>query len=253
MRRASLVRWSVTFCVATTVVPCHGQDNRFSAPGKEVTVLTANPRGSAKKPLFDVTVAYKFEGRNSVWLQGVGTLPASGETEYSLRGSRIVFFDKKGGNRLATLDVAATEVKQSPPLGNPYPSTVQGWTAVHPARVAIGSIGVWDSLVKTLNEVYDQRMGSTPCRPDDEGCLLTQWTTVSAPVDLKQVQMSVMITYAITETTHRKALSLKIFYILRQAPVGEALHWDYQIDESTHKMGLAKIARLQERLAQLTK
>jgi len=230
---------------------CFGEVNKFTSPGSDVTVVVADPHGSTRNPVFDVKISYKFDAMRSVWLQGVGKLPASGEVSYVLRGSWLAFFDKKNGNRLASVKVAAIGVKQSPALGDPYPSTAQGWSAVHPLSVAIDEVGAWDSFKKTLDTVYSREMGSTPCRPDDDGCLLTQWTSITAPADLMQMQMAVMMTYRESTTQGGHALSVKIFYMLRQAPIGEGLHWDYQVDDSTRQVGLARLKKLQDALALL--
>ena len=233
-------------------LPCVAQDNTFSAPGIQVSILSAQPRGTADGLIFDVHVSYAFAHRQTVWLQGIGLVSGSGEISYTLRNSRILFLDGKAGHELASIPVRVTDVWQTPSLGSPYESTAlsAGWIADgQPIVLATDATTAWDHLSTALTAVFGQYVGPTPCRPDDDGCLLAQWTTITRPAEWTQAQMAIMMTYSKTSSGKAQATLVKIYYLLRQAPVGEMLNWDYKIDQSVRNAGLVKLSDLRTRLS----
>lgn len=216
--------------------------------GVSLTFERAIPRGGEKRPRYDLRFTYRFEKRSTVWLQGVGVVPASGNLELTLQGDKLVFQARRRGGVLASIPVKPTEVQQTPPTGSPYASTAPGekWLQDGAAIVApIPPEQSWNLLAEKLQETYGKYVGPTPCRPDDGGCLLTQWTTLTAPNDILQVQMAVMIVFA---NAGGKA-SFKIYYQGRQALIGEKQSWDSTLDEKSRSQVGAKVAVLRAVLA----
>jgi hypothetical protein len=237
---------TLVLCAVVLCFPVNAEDDPLP-PGASVTISSALPRGTAEEPVFELKLSYGFDKRSTVWLQGVGAVPASGELRYTLRGASVVFTEDKGGPTLASVLVAPTEIRQTPPQGNPYASTAAGWLLDGARIVAPVPIErAWNFLEQSLRDTYGVYVAPTPCRPDDSGCLLTQWTTITRPSDWTQAQMAVMIVYADDAS---KQSSLKVYYIARQAPVGDKVNWDDKIDEQTRALVTAKVSALRTRLS----
>lgn len=216
-----------------------------------VKIRKAVARGTAAAPIFDVEVSYHFDGKSTVWLQGIGEVPGSGEIAFTVRTSRVIFLDHKAGHELSSTLVNETEVHQTPPNSEPYPSSTiaAGWSADGQALVSpISVTKAWTYLDKTLQNVYGIPMGSTPCRPDDHGCLLTQWMSITPATAWTQAQVAIMITYDGVATPRGPGTSVKVYHLLRQAPIGEGKTWDYTIDQPIRDLALGKISQLQSQL-----
>jgi hypothetical protein len=216
-----------------------------------VTITRAVPRGNARTPIFDVQLSYSFKQRPTVWLRGIGLLPGEGKVEYTIRGTELVFSDREKGQTLARVPVKATEIEQTPATGDTYASTViaSGWTLdAAPVLAPVSLAQAPSLLLQRLSDTYGQYAGPTPCRPDDQGCLLTQWISITPPAAWTQAQMAVMMTYT-GEPSRTRTTSIRIYYQARQAPVGEKEHWDYKIDTSIRQAVLDRVASLRKLLA----
>jgi hypothetical protein len=235
------------FALSTTAT---GGDATLPA-GARVNVVKAVPRGTTERPIIDLRLSYAFPQRSNVWLQGIGTVPASGELSYTLRLADVVFAESEKGKILASVPVKPTEIQQTPALGDPYASTSldAGWLLDgEPITAAIETKGAWNFIERSLRDVYNGYTGPTPCRPDDQGCLLTQWTSITKPMEWLQGEMAVMVTYA-KLSNKPPTTSLKVYYLLRQAPIGQKGHWDYKVDPEIRKIALNKIVALRTRLS----
>jgi hypothetical protein len=219
--------------------------------GARVNVVKAVPRGTTERPIFDLQLSYAFPQRSNVWLQGIGTVPASGQLTYTLRLADVVFAESEKGKILATVPVKPTEIQQTPALGDPYASTSlgTGWILDgEPIKSPIGREEAWNFIERGLRDVYNQYTAPTPCRPDDQGCLLTEWTSITKPAEWLQGEMAVMVTYA-QVSSKPLTTSMKVYYLPRQAPIGEKVRWDYKVDFEIRKIAVDKVAALRTRLS----
>jgi hypothetical protein len=202
-------------------------------------------------------MSYDFPGRSTVWLQGIGSLPPKGNLSYIVQGKRVVFRTAKGSTLLASLGVIPTYVAQLPEAGSLFPPpTTYGNTWVHdlpnlemPLTVPQATSFVMDLLGKPGNP---QRFSFTPCRPDDEGCILSQWTTITNPGEHIQAQFSVMLTYAQDKSKGKGVTVVKVFYIGRQAYQGGS-EWSSSLNDHIRSLLLDRVTNMRTSLSNLPK
>jgi hypothetical protein len=192
---------------------------------------TANVDASSVKQIVGtlyvtVELSWSFANRTSVWLEGIGTVPAVGQLKYSTATTMAHFKSAKGGAELAMVPLSAAGSIQGPPGGAPFPPTIGNlWTLdATPIQGGVALPAGVLSLAKELGSDTPpdlKGLNMTPCRPDDEGCIVSEWTRISAPGANIQVDLSLMITYVpVTVTKNGKRQQgeqVKLFYTARQA------------------------------------
>jgi hypothetical protein len=178
---------------------------------------------NAATPVTAVNVTYNFPNRDEVWLDGVGTLPPTGELHYVLRTKQMTFRDQRSGKVLQMLDVTPTTIHMGGTLALfPDTTTVDKWikfsvqlTLNKPTR----------ELPRILFELAADpntpvQLSLSPCRPDDDGCLVSQWERITSRAAPIQVDFSMMITYKAAGTAENPVTTATIYYTARQGYLG---------------------------------
>jgi hypothetical protein len=213
-----------------------------TANGEHIEVLSATQLSGSSVVRFEVKIDYEFPGRETVWLQGIGTLPSSGQLSYVVQGREIVFRAARSGKVIGSRGI--TTYAQMPEDGDPFPSTLQfgppdlpNVTLSLPLPQAKASV-----LSKLADSKNPKRLTLKGCRPDDEGCALSPWTTITDPTEHIQAQVSVMLVYQ-TDSTNKKSTVFKIFYVGRQAYRGGS-EWSTSLNDSIRTLIQNWIAQL---------
>jgi hypothetical protein len=199
--------------------------NNASGPRLQVHVLKAIPLGTSA---YEVHLSYAFKVRQSVWLQGVGTISPVGDINYVVRRNKLVFRSSKNGSRLVSVSIEPTAIQQLPEDSNQFPSVTTGagvnWKEYGPAlQLSIEPATAPRRLFNTFKD-NKKNLSLTPCRPDDEGCLLTPWVRITDPGKTIQGQISIMLTFKAVNPKHQTTI-VRIFYAERQGFIGSP-DWD---------------------------
>jgi hypothetical protein len=139
-------------------------------------------------------------------------------------GQTLIFRDTKKGKTLAAVSFEPTVIAQGPDMGNPFPPSViqgAGWqqdapNMVLPVSAAQAALKLPDILGKTASP----HLSFTPCRPDDDGCILSEWVPLTSPSENMQVQIGLMLVYSPSPGPTKDKTVLKVFYVGRQALLG---------------------------------
>lgn len=210
------------------------QVNHFSAGPEKVDVTSATQIQSTETQ-YAIHLAYSFEDHPDVWLEGIGTVTGRGELSYVLRGANVVFRQSKLGPVLASVAVDPTEYHQSPKTENPFPQPPPGglnWQEDTPGLVFAIALPKTTLLISnTLQSgAVREKFLFTPCRPDDEGCLLSKWTDITSPAAAIQAQFAVMLTYTAVAGPKKSQTQVKLWYIARQGYLGGS-EWSYVLSK----------------------
>ncbi|HYK37789.1 hypothetical protein [Alloacidobacterium sp.] len=189
-----------------------------------VKIVSAIQRGTNTHPIFDIRLSYAFESRETVWLEGIGVVPGSGDIQYTLRARQVVFLDKRKGQLLSFVPVRPTEVHQTPVLDDPYPSCVQlkGWQRYgdpkNPIMAPVAAKGAWSFMENALGQTFEHHdLNPTVCSPRDGGSLVTQWTQIVQPENWIEGQIAVLVFYG-SGTSTPALTSLEIYYAAAGTP-----------------------------------
>lgn len=234
--------WSLIGCP----LHCRGQSHPPSSMVGQIDLLSAKQLSGSSAVHFEVTISYDFPGRQTVWLQGIGSLPSKGRLSYDVRGRRIEFRTAKGGVLLGYRTI--TSYSQTPETGSLYPPTTQFGGPQLPVLVLPLALPQATAFVMNLlgNEGEPFRLSFTACRPDDDGCIVSQWTTITNPTEHMQAQISVMLTYA-ADRSNRGATVIKVFYVGRQAYRGGS-EWSSSLNDSVRSSLEDRVAILRKRI-----
>ena len=175
-----------------------------------------------KRGILGSTSNTPFEGRDTIWLNGIGDLPAVGTIHYVVQGQTVVFRNAKSGRVLANVHFEPTSISQGPEMGNPFPPSViqgGGWQQDAPSMILpVSAPQATLRLADILSNRSIPHLSFTPCRPDDDGCILSEWVPLTSPSENMQVQISLMLVYSPGLTPNKTAL--KVFYVGRQGLLG---------------------------------
>lgn len=212
----------VTGALLGTAAHCFAQAGRYAQPSAQVDIASAVPIPGGDERHFKVDVTYAFNGRNTVWLQGIGDLPAAGTIRYIVQDQTLIFRETKTGVVLASVAFQPTIIAQQPDMGNPFPpSVIQGAGWQQDAPIMVLPVKVSSAALK-LPDILENKTSShlsfTPCRPDDDGCILSEWVQLTSPAENTQVQLGLMLVYSPASISGKT--TLKIYYVGRQALLG---------------------------------
>ena len=213
------------------------QTNHSVTPDARVDVNSATSLGDPESHDLLIDASYAFKNREEVWLEGIGLVPSAGKLSFVIQKGQLQFRTAKDGSELALLQVVPTNVHQMPSPGDLFPQpTASGWKedlpAIHlPMNLAHAGLFIPTSL---HSPPAKQNMMVTPCRPDDEGCVVGQWVTITGNAEPIQAQIAVMLIYS-AGPGHTKDTPVKMLYVARQAYRGSAV-WNTSLDG--HVIGL---------------
>lgn len=219
-------------------------DNHFSAPGIDVTVNSVVRVGTANPALMEVNLAYSFADKDSVWLEGIGQVPATGTLHYCISSPQLVFRTAKRGNELARIPLHQTGFHAAPPDGEPFPSTAftdSSW--LQDGAPLLLDKALPNGTNALINGFRDNAPApgvlAIPCRMDDEGCIVTHWSSITAPTANVKVQLSLMVIYT---APNPKSMAVKTLFLCRDAFQASST-WNYKLSEnsmSVCRTGLTK-------------
>jgi len=227
MRQTSL-RLAVLLCLGVSLTASAPGQAAISPRGAtaqsaKLTVAVPLPTTSAATPATVVDVKYDFAGRDEVWLDGIGAIPASGDLNYILRAKQMTFREKRGGTVLQTLQATPTGVDMDvAPALFPDTTTVDNWTK-YAVQLPLNkrTQDVPSILFQLAGDPQTPvQLSLSPCRPDDDGCVVSKWERITARSAPIQIDFSVMITYKPSGTTASPATLANIYYTARQGFLG---------------------------------
>jgi hypothetical protein len=142
-----------------------------------------------------------------------------------------VFRQSKTGPVLVSVAVDPTEYRQSPKTENPFPQTPPAgpnWQQDTPGLVFPIALPKATLLISNTlqSAAVHERFLFTPCRPDDDGCLLSKWTAITPDAASIQAQFAVMLTYAAVSGAPKSQTKVQLWYITRQGFLGGS-EWSY--------------------------
>ena len=210
------------------------QANHFSGPHEKVDVSSIVPiQGTDSQ--FVIHMAYSFDDYTNVWLQGFGTVANNGNVSYALNGKNVIFRQSRSGPVLASVPVDPTEYHQSPATGDPFPPPPPAGTNWQQDAPVVFPIAPPKAALLITNTLQSQAVHEqflfTPCRPDDEGCILSKWVMITSPAAAIQAQFAVMLTYAPASSDREKQTKVQLYYIVRQGYLGGS-EWSYTVNNS---------------------
>jgi hypothetical protein len=139
-----------------------------------------------------VHYSYRFENMSSVFIAGLGEVPASGEFDYVTKQSRITFLDSPDPDAVITfLDVNKTAATR----GDPLPS-FPAFRDFPPSPAVVGKLGqkgtFFDHAQRALTELFASRYDPDEMR-NGVHYLITDYAEIKGPSPNLQVQVAVMI------------------------------------------------------------
>lgn len=203
------------------------QAQRIEAQGEGylVTVLSVvSTQDSEGRTLYNVSYSYKFSDRASVYVDGLGTLPASGMFKYLTALPRLTFRESAGGPLLVTIPLKET-IKSMGGGGVEFPPASS--FAAAPSRY-----GEWSSstsfarhAMRVLDKYFVSGYEAFPC--DDRQCYRTTFRVIPLPRNRK-VKVAVIISRPSPESGVPDSFRLQ--YRAYQK-TGSGL-WDEEIEEA---------------------
>jgi hypothetical protein len=214
---------------------CAAEATHYATPGVQVDITSAVPLRGGDKPLFEIEMKYAFDGRNTVWLEGIGDLPAVGAIHYVVQDHTLIFREAKNGKIMATVPFERTDTPQGPDMGNPFPPSIiqgVGWRQDLPTMVLPATAPqVALMLPDILGNKARPQLSFTPCRPDDEGCILSEWVPITSPSEYMQVQIGLMLILS-SSPGHPGETKIKVYYVGRQGLLGSK-DYSYVLNSSS--------------------
>jgi hypothetical protein len=204
--------------------------NQFNAPGADVTVNSVVRIGTAEPALMEIDLAYSFGGKDSVWLQGIGEVPAAGTLHYCVRSPQLVFRAAKKGKELARVPLSQTGFHGAPPDGEPFPSTASTNSSWLPDGAPLWlNKALPNGTNALINGFRDNAPApgvlAIPCRIDDEGCIVTHWSSITSPTANVKVELSLMVIYT---APNPKSMAVKTLFLCRDAFQASST-WNYKL------------------------
>jgi hypothetical protein len=209
-------------------------ENRFSAPGVDVTANSVVRIGTTEPALMEIDLAYSFAGKDSVWLQGIGQVPATGTFHYCINSRQIVFRTAKKGKEIARVPLSQTGFHAAPPDGEPFPSTASTESSWLPDGAPLSlNKALPKGTIALINGFRDNAPApgvlAIPCRIDDEGCIVTHWSSITSPTANVKVELSVMVIYT---APNPESMAVKTLFLCRDAFQASST-WNYKLSESS--------------------
>jgi hypothetical protein len=169
------------------------QPNLAKGPGITVEAREVIPYNGPSNPLYKISYVYKFEGRNTVFIDGgPGVVPAEGQFSYLSRTLELKFFDSPNGALIVDLPLQVTLV----PAGDATEDAPN--EADFPA---VGKEGDWSRSSPEFKVHIDKVLNSLDlsyrfCSTQDQ-CLITGYRVVDFPAQHgEKGKVAVKIAYA---------------------------------------------------------
>jgi hypothetical protein len=202
---------------------------------------------SSANPFMDKLVSVLLpEGGNPQWSNTVATKMTE-PIDVLLEGNQWYVFTPvaltlganfivtRSGPVLASVPVDPTEYHQSPATGDPFPPPPPAGTNWQQDAPVVFPIAPPKAALLITNTLQSQAVHEqflfTPCRPDDEGCILSKWVMITSPAAAIQAQFAVMLTYAPASSDREKQTKVQLYYIVRQGYLGGS-EWSYTVNNS---------------------
>ena len=166
--------------------------NVSHGPDYDISVSRVVALSSTSPALYSLSYQYRFPGRSTVYVEGLGLVRASGELTYLTSDSELRFRESAGGRILTTVPLKETIVLQSgsaPEMPSPDEfgdATLEG---VLPRDALF-----FEKSSRILNTTFPS--GYSVRRADDVNTYVTTWTKLSGWADLHLLgQIAVAISH----------------------------------------------------------
>jgi len=159
---------------------------KAGTPIKVNTVAKGNtPQGMT---LYKVDYSYEFKGRDSVFIKGLGSVPAKGQFVYLTQDPKVEFLDSAGGHVIGVAYTLPTYSFLSP---IELPSE-DAFTKVARDELWECSASFQEMAIKALNK---RSLLYQSYERDQVSCLLTTYTSLKELPDFLCAQIALRLTY----------------------------------------------------------
>jgi hypothetical protein len=182
-----------TCCAQQPAVPA----NSARGPHFAVDVKRALSYGSDANPLYELTIAYSFDDEKTLWIRGLGTVPAKAELVYFSSAKEVEFRETPKGPHLVSVPIRATFFPAASGPQFPSVSDFHNPGAKQTSHKPLADVTT--TLLAALTDFGNGPPRSCPLFEDN--CLLTAWTSLPLAGRYLQGQVAVMITFIPVEST----------------------------------------------------
>jgi hypothetical protein len=244
------------FCALLAAVPtCCAQEPVVSPNSARGSHLTVDVKrvlsyGTDLNPLFEITLTYSFDNRKTIWIRGLGTVPATAELSYFLAAKELEFREGPKGTHLVTVPLTPTFF---PAASGPQFPGISDFHNPGPKRTSNKSLDdVTTAILAALKDFANIPPKSCPI-PFEDNCLLTAWVTVSTVPKPLEGQVAVMITFIPLESATKAGAKTRITVALeeRESLIGSGL-W-HEASDPVRNAAKDKLARLSDELDKLVR
>lgn len=211
----------------------------------KVEVTRVVSYGSDVLPLFEVTLTYSFDSQQTVWLKGLGVLPAKATLSYFATTKELEFRDSPRGGSLVAIPLRSTFF---PAIAGPIFPAISDFHNPGPKRVSVKSLEeITKAVLDALGAVANLPPKSCPA-PWEDNCLITAWITLPNVSKPLEGQVAIMITFVPKETRGKAGPQTTITLALeeRQTLVGSGI-W-HEAGDAVRNAAKEKLSKLLDEL-----